>query len=110
MSGHDRIDPHRAARAAAGDWQNWVLAQVNDHVLRISVMARDFHWHRHMNSDEVLMPIVGELIVDFEAESMTLRSGEFVRVPRGVLHRTRPGGERVVTLSFEHRDTDVTGD
>lgn len=104
-----KIDPRREASNVADDWKNWVLANVNDHVVRISVMTRAFHWHRHSNSDEVLMPLQGSLIVDFEEQTLTVPAGEFVCVPRNVLHRTRPAGERVVTLSFEHRDTSVTG-
>jgi mannose-6-phosphate isomerase-like protein (cupin superfamily) len=104
-----RIDPRREASTATGEWDNWVLANVNDHVVRISVMTRDFHWHRHSNSDKMLMPLEGSLIVDFEHESMIVEAGQFVRVPRNVLHRTRPARNKVVTLSFEHRDTSVTG-
>jgi mannose-6-phosphate isomerase-like protein (cupin superfamily) len=109
MSDIAKIDLHREASTAAGDWKNWVLTNVNDHVVRISVMTRDFHWHRHSNSDEVLMPVEGSLIVDFENESLTVDVGQFVRVPRNVLHRTRPAGDRVVTVSFEHAATNVTG-
>jgi len=109
MSNIAKIDLQREASTVTGDWQNWVLANVNDHVVRISVMTRDFHWHRHSNSDEVLLPLQGSLIVDFEDQSMTVDVGQFVRVPQNVLHRTRPAGDRVVTLSFEHRDTSVTG-
>ena len=104
-----KIDPRTEASAVKDDWKNWVLANVNDHVVRVSVMTRDFHWHRHSNSDEVLMPLEGSLIVDFEEQSMTLAAGEFVLVPRNVLHRTRPAGDKVVTLSFEHKNTSVTG-
>ncbi len=105
-----KINLHEQAARVAGDWENFPLAQVNDHVVRLSVMTRDFHWHRHSNSDEVLMPVEGSLVVDFEDQSLTLAVGEFVRVPRDVLHRTRPGGDKVVTLSFEHKETSVTGD
>jgi mannose-6-phosphate isomerase-like protein (cupin superfamily) len=104
-----KIDIQRETSAVTEDWKNWVLASVNDHVVRISVMTRDFHWHKHSNSDEVLMPLEGGLIVDFEDQSMIVDVGQFVRVPRDVLHRTRPAGDRVVTLSFEHKDTSVTG-
>ena len=105
-----KINLHEEATRVASDWENFPLADVNDHVVRLSVMTRDFHWHRHANSDEVLMPVEGTLVVDFEDRSLTLAVGEFVRVPRNVLHRTRPGGDKVVTLSFEHKDTSVTGD
>jgi mannose-6-phosphate isomerase-like protein (cupin superfamily) len=104
-----KIDLRREASSVTDDWKNWVLANVNDHVVRISVMTRDFHWHRHSNSDEVLLPLEGSLVVDFEDQSMTVDAGEFVLVPRNVLHRTRPAGDKVVTLSFEHKDTSVTG-
>lgn len=109
MSGIAKIDMQRATSAVTDAWKNWVLANVNDHVVRISVMMRDFHWHRHANSDEVLMPLQGSLIVDFEDQSLTVHVGEFVRVPQDVLHRTRPAAGRVVTLSFEHKDTLVSG-
>ena len=104
-----KIDLHREAASVADGWKNWILAHVNDHVVRISVMTRDFHWHRHSDSDEVLLPVEGSLIVDFEDGTHVVAVGEFVRVPRNVLHRTRPADERVVTLSFEHKDTTVTG-
>src|SRR3954466_13339227 len=105
MTNITKVDLKQQASSVADDWKNWVLTNVNDHVVRISVMTRDFHWHRHTNSDEVLMPVEGSLIVDFEDQSLTVDAGQFVRVPRNVLHRTRPAGDRVVTLSFEHKDT-----
>lgn len=104
-----KINLHQEALRVSTDWENWPLASVNDHVVRLSVMTRDFHWHRHTNSDEVLMPVEGSLIVDFEDATLTVDVGEFVRVPRNVLHRTRPAGDKVVTVSFEHKDTSVTG-
>jgi mannose-6-phosphate isomerase-like protein (cupin superfamily) len=105
----EKISLRREAERVTGDWENWPLASVNDHVVRLSVMRRDFHWHRHTDSDEVLMPVDGSLIVDFENETLTVNVGEFVRVPRNMLHRTRPAGDKVVTVSFEHKDTSVTG-
>jgi mannose-6-phosphate isomerase-like protein (cupin superfamily) len=109
MTQIEKINLHREASRVSTDWENWPLASVNDHVVRLSVMTRDFHWHRHSDSDEVLMPLEGSLIVDFEDKTLTVDVGEFVRVPRNVLHRTRPAGDKVVTLSFEHKDTSVTG-
>jgi len=109
MKNISKVDLKQEASAVVDDWKNWVLAHVNDHVVRISVMTRDFHWHRHTNSDEVLLALEGSLIVDFEDQSLTVDAGQFVLVPHSTLHRTRPAGKRVVTLSFEHKDTEVTG-
>ena len=109
MNRIEKISLHKEAARVHGDWENWPLASVNDHVVRLSVMRRDFHWHRHPYSDEVLMPVEGSLMVDFEDETLQVNVGEFVRVPRNVLHRTRPAGDKVVTVAFEHKDTSVTG-
>ena len=43
----------------------------------------------------------GELIIEFADHEVVLKPGELLTVPKGVLHRTRPGGERSVNLTFE---------
>lgn len=91
------------------DWKNFVLAEINDHVVRVSVLERDFHWHRHTNSDEAFLVLDGELLIDLEDRTETLSPGQTIVIPKNVLHRTRAAG-RVVSLTFEHRDTDVYGD
>jgi mannose-6-phosphate isomerase-like protein (cupin superfamily) len=106
----EKISLRSEAARMTGDWENVPVAGVNDHVVRVGVLRRDFHWHRHVDSDEVLMPIEGSLIVDFEDQTLTVDVGEFVRVPRNVLHRTRPAGDKVVTVCFEHKDSSITGD
>lgn len=85
------------------------MAEVNDHVVRASVMSRDFHWHRHAGSDETFLVIEGELAIDFEGGTRTLKPGQMLTVPKGILHRTRAVG-RSVNLTFEHRDAEIAGD
>jgi len=38
--------------SSAEQYDNHALANVNDHVVRISVMTQPHHWHFHPNSDE----------------------------------------------------------
>ena len=82
-------------------YENHVLANVNDHVVRISVMTQPYHWHLHPNSDETFLVIEGGFIIEFEHGELQLSSGQMGTVPRGVLHRTRPLGHRSVNLTFE---------
>ncbi len=42
------------------------FVRINDHVVRLSVIQKDFHWHKHNKSDEFFYVIEGELNVDFE--------------------------------------------
>jgi mannose-6-phosphate isomerase-like protein (cupin superfamily) len=91
------------------DWKNFVVSEINDHVVRLSVLQRDFHWHSHSKSDEVFYVIQGKLFVDLEDRTEELRSGEMITIPMNVKHRTR-SKERTIILCFESMDNDVTGD
>ena len=82
--------------------------EFNDHVIRASVLNRDFHWHSHEDSDETFLVLEGTLELDHEGGTETLTAGELFTVPRGVKHRTRAQG-RVLNLTFEQKETDVTG-
>lgn len=87
--------------SSALEYDNHVLANVNDHVVRISVMTKPYHWHLHPNSDETFLVIEGGLVIEFEHGEVHLGPGEMATVSRGVRHRTRPLGHRSVNLTFE---------
>jgi mannose-6-phosphate isomerase-like protein (cupin superfamily) len=106
----EKIDVKALAAEVSEDWKNWVVGEVNDHVIRVSVLTRDFHWHSHSNSDETFLALEGGLYVDFKDRTVALEPGQMLTVLRSTVHRTRPMKERAVTLTFEHRDADVKGD
>ena len=82
-------------------YDNHPIANVNDHVVRISIMTEPYHWHFHPNSDETFLVIEGRLCIEFDGGSRELDPGQMLTVPRGVRHRTRPVGSRSVNLTFE---------
>jgi mannose-6-phosphate isomerase-like protein (cupin superfamily) len=83
---------------------NQILTVVNDHVVRVSVMTEPFYWHLHPNSDETFLVIEGSLFIDLDDKTVELFPGQLFTIPRGVKHRTRPGGNRSVNLTVEHVD------
>jgi len=85
-------------------YDNHPVAEVNDHVVRISVMTEAYHWHHHPDSDETFLCVEGELVMEFEDGTCVLKPGQLLTVPRGVRHRTRPNGARSVNLTVEARD------
>jgi mannose-6-phosphate isomerase-like protein (cupin superfamily) len=95
------VDPLQNSRTIAEAYHNRRIAAVNDHEIRMSVMTSSFPWHQHPDSDESFYCVDGELVIEFEDGEVALRPGEFLTVPKGVRHRTRPGGERSVNLTFE---------
>jgi mannose-6-phosphate isomerase-like protein (cupin superfamily) len=93
--------------STAEQYDNHALANVNDHVVRISVMTQPYHWHFHPNSDETFLVIEGELVIEFEHGEIQLAPGQMATVSRGVPHRTRPLGRRSVNLTFEAANTET---
>jgi len=43
------------------DWKNFVVSNLNDHVVRLSVLKKDFHWHFHEKSNELFYVVEGKL-------------------------------------------------
>ena len=102
------IDPLALSRLVHDDYANVSLGNVNDHEIRMSVRTEQFRWHRHPTSDETFFGIDGELVIEFEDREVRVRPGQFVTVPAGVRHRTRPAGTRTVNLTFEKKNAETT--
>jgi mannose-6-phosphate isomerase-like protein (cupin superfamily) len=94
------------AESPQAAYDNHPIANINDHVVRISTMTEPYHWHFHPNSDETFLAIEGRLAIDFESGSIELDPGQLLTVPRGVRHRTRPVGARCVSVTFELAQTE----
>jgi mannose-6-phosphate isomerase-like protein (cupin superfamily) len=101
------VDPLALSRLVQDDYFNISLCNVNDHEVRMSVMTEQFRWHLHPASDETFYGVDGELVVEFEDREVVVGRGQFVVVPAGVLHRTRPAGSRSVILTFERKNAET---
>ena len=88
-------------------YKNVLLTELNDHVIRLSIMTAPFYWHYHPNSDETFLVIEGSLYIDLDNETIELSPGQLFTVPKNTNHRTRPNGLRSVNLTFElqHMET-----
>ena len=101
------VDPGALSASVADPYRNVSLGVVNDHEIRMSVMTAPFQWHRHPDSDETFYGIDGQLIIEFTDGEVVLGPGDFITVPAGTLHRTRPAGDRSVNLTFERRGAET---
>ncbi len=90
-------------------WENFPIAEINDHVVRLSILQKDFHWHKHTFSDEFFYVIEGKLFVDFKNYTEEINPGQMIKVPKNVIHRTR-SKMRTISLCFETKNNDITGD
>ena len=100
----DVMDLLQKAKELSGNYENVILARVNDHVVRISMMTEPYFWHMHPDSDEVFLGVEGTVILHLSDRRIELSAGQMFTVPRGVRHRTSPAGARAVNLTIERAD------
>jgi mannose-6-phosphate isomerase-like protein (cupin superfamily) len=101
------IDLNEYHQAISDRYANHVLTNVNDHVVRISVMTEDFYWHYHPNSDETFIVLKGTMFLDLETSTVEISKGQMITVAANVRHRTRPKGPRSVNLTIELADMET---
>ncbi len=64
------------------------VGQLNDHMLNIiSAENRTLDFHKHTESDEMFYVIEGKMQLEFEDKLVDLKIGDFMIVPKGVMHR-----------------------
>lgn len=103
------IDEKAVSDAAPQKWYNQTLCQVNASVVRVGVIAGEYHWHKHDHDDEFFYVVEGSLLIDLEGRTVELSPRQGFVVPKGVLHRTR-APERTVILMVENAGIIPTGD
>lgn len=98
------IDLMQRARELSGKYENVVIAQINDHVVRMSLMTEPYFWHYHPNSDETFIGLEGVVILELVNQRIELGPGQMFTVPMGMKHRTAPAGARSINLTIEHAE------
>lgn len=102
------IDIKKLIQITDNSYFNQVLTQVNDHVVRVSVMYEPFVWHKHPNSDETFLVLEGEVLLELDEQLVTLLPGQVYTVPCNTPHKTSPVGPRSINLTIEHIDLQTT--
>ena len=87
-------------------WTPHIIGELNGQYVKLCKLKDEFVWHSHENEDELFMVFKGTLIMDFrDGNTVEVKEGEILIVPRGVEHRPRTNGELVYNLLFEPKAT-----
>lgn len=89
-------------------WQPHIVGELNGQHVKLAKLDGEFVWHHHDNEDELFLIIKGQLDLELRDRTISLASGEFYIVPRGVEHRP-VAREPVELLLFEPIGTLNTG-
>lgn len=83
---------------------------VNDQVVRLSYINGEFHWHKHVDQDELFYIIKGKLIIQLKNQSdIPLSEGQIAVIPKGVEHCPK-SIEPTFVLLFEPSVLKTRGD
>lgn len=102
------FDVHAVPGASDFKWFNQTLCKVNGSVVRMAAIEGEYHWHKHDEDDEFFYVVDGELLIDLEGRTVTLRPGQGLVVPKTVVHRTR-APRRTTILMVENAGIIPTG-
>jgi mannose-6-phosphate isomerase-like protein (cupin superfamily) len=89
-------------------WSPKIVGELNGQVVKIAKLKGEFLWHHHETEDEFFMVIKGRMVIKLSDQDVSLETGEFFIVPRGVEHKP-VAEEEAHILMFEPRSTLNTG-
>lgn len=90
-------------------WNPRIAGELNGQQIRLVKIKGEFAYHKHDNEDEMFFVIKGKLKLDFKDIIEDVFEGEFIIVPKGVLHR--PIAEQEVHLMMFVTESNInTGD
>ncbi|WP_299146370.1 cupin domain-containing protein [uncultured Tateyamaria sp.] len=100
-----------AAKLAQFDshWDPHVIADYNDNEVMVVKFQGAFPYHLHEDTDDFFLVLDGEMVMDLDTTSHTVKAGELFIVPKGVTHRPRAEHECKVLL-IEPAGEPNTGD
>ena len=90
-------------------WDPHVIADYNGNDVMVVKFQGEFPFHSHPDTDDFFLVLDGEMVMDLEGKSHTVKAGELFVVPNGVTHRPRAVDECKVLL-IEPKGEPNTGD
>jgi mannose-6-phosphate isomerase-like protein (cupin superfamily) len=90
-------------------WDPHVIANYNDNDIMVVKFQGEFPFHLHEDTDDFFLVLKGEMVMDYEDASHSVKAGEVFIVPKGITHRPRAILECEVLL-IEPNGEPNTGD
>lgn len=90
-------------------WDPHVIADYNGNDVMVVKFQGEFPFHDHPDTDDFFLVLEGEMTMDLDGQSHTVKAGELFIVPKGITHRPRADQECKVLL-IEPKGVPNTGD
>ena len=90
-------------------WSPRVVGGLNGQLVKLAKLKGEFVWHSHADEDELFLVVKGEFKMQFRDHEVSVKSGEFLIVPRGTEH-CPVADEECHLMLFEPAQTKHTGE
>jgi mannose-6-phosphate isomerase-like protein (cupin superfamily) len=74
-------------RLKPGDYAMGLVAKMNNYEIKVVRFKGIFVWHSHADTDETFIILDGTMVMSFRDETVELKAGDMIVIPRGVEHR-----------------------
>ena len=89
-------------------WSPKIAGSLNGQQVKLVKFKGPFTWHQHENEDELFYVVKGSFTMELKDREIIVNEGEFLIVPKGVIHRPN-AKEEVWVMLFEPESTLNTG-
>ncbi len=80
------INLKQAANEITKAWCPEIVADLNKHEVKIAKFKDEFVWHKHSDADELFLVLDGSFDMQLEHQTITMKAGEMIVIPKGVMH------------------------
>lgn len=80
------VSPAKIAASLTELWSPRVIAEVDEHYIKVAKVHGSLCWHSHDAEDELFYVLHGSLCIEMEDRSVVLNAGDSFVVPKGVRH------------------------
>jgi mannose-6-phosphate isomerase-like protein (cupin superfamily) len=105
----EAVDLGRKLALVTELWSPKVIARVNDYDVKVVKVKGQFVWHRHEDTDELFLVLLGRLRIQMREGDVDVGPGQMYVVPKGVEH-CPVAEEETHALLLEPRGVVNTGD
>jgi mannose-6-phosphate isomerase-like protein (cupin superfamily) len=103
-----KVNLAKAFASFSDHWSPRIAGELNDSYIKLCKVQGEFVWHHHDDEDELFLIVRGRLNMRFRDHDVWLDPGEFIIVPRGVVHMpVAPDGCELILM--EPKSTLHTG-
>ncbi|MEL7534974.1 MAG: cupin domain-containing protein [Bacteroidota bacterium] len=89
-------------------WSPKIAGELNGQMVKLAKLQGEFVMHKHEEEDEMFFVVEGKLFMELEEQTLEINPGEFVIIPKGVMHKPY-AAEEVKVMLFEPASTLNTG-